>query len=40
MLEHGMVNAADADLFCFADDAESAWSRLAARGVGACSDEA
>jgi uncharacterized protein (TIGR00730 family) len=40
MLEHGMVNAADADLFCFADDAESAWSRLAARGVGACSDDA
>jgi uncharacterized protein (TIGR00730 family) len=39
MLEHGMVSQADADLFCFAEDAESAWSRLAARGIGACSGE-
>ncbi|MFL6578736.1 MAG: LOG family protein [Povalibacter sp.] len=38
MLEHGMVSPADADLFCFADDAEHAWSRLAARGIGSCSD--
>ena len=40
LLEHGMVNPADAELFCFADDAEHAWSRLAARGIGHCADAA
>ncbi len=39
MLEHGMVSEADADLFSFAEDAESAWSHLAARGIGSCSEE-
>ena len=40
LLEHGMVNRADAELFCYADDAEQAWSRLASRGIGRCADAA
>ena len=40
LLEHGMVNPDDAHLFTFADDAEQAWSRLAARGIGRCQDAA
>jgi uncharacterized protein (TIGR00730 family) len=39
LIEHGMVNPADAELFCFANDAEEAWTKLAARGVGRCKDE-
>lgn len=35
-VEHGMVNPADLDLFSFAEDAEQAWARLAARGIGSC----
>jgi uncharacterized protein (TIGR00730 family) len=34
LVEYGMIAAADCDLLCFAEDAEEAWSRLAARGVG------
>jgi uncharacterized protein (TIGR00730 family) len=33
--EHGMINAADLELFCFAADAEHAWRELEARGIGA-----
>jgi uncharacterized protein (TIGR00730 family) len=35
-VEYGMIDAADLDLLCFAEDAEEAWSRLAARGIGSC----
>jgi predicted Rossmann-fold nucleotide-binding protein len=35
LLEHGMIEAQDTQLFRFAADAEEAWSLLAARGIGA-----
>ena len=33
MIEHGMVKAADMELFAFADDAESVWTALLAGGL-------
>jgi uncharacterized protein (TIGR00730 family) len=36
LLEHGMIDARDTELFRFAADAEEAWSLLAAHGIGAC----
>ena len=34
LVEHGMINPADTGLFSYAEDAEDAWAKLAARGVG------
>ena len=33
LVEHGMVKAADLDLISFAEDAETAWAELLARGL-------
>ncbi|HEY6643890.1 LOG family protein [Povalibacter sp.] len=33
MLEHGMVNPRDLELFCYARDAEDAWAKLEERGI-------
>jgi hypothetical protein len=34
LVEHGMIDAADLDLFRFAETAENAWSALVAQGIG------
>ena len=33
LIENGMVNPLDTELFCFADDAEQAWQKLEEHGV-------
>jgi uncharacterized protein (TIGR00730 family) len=33
LVEHGMINRTDLDLFCYAEDAEGIWRELLARGL-------
>ena len=39
LVEHGMVEAADLDLFRFAESAEDAWAALVAQGIGLPAEE-
>jgi uncharacterized protein (TIGR00730 family) len=35
LIEHGMIEPADLDLFCFAESAAQCWDKLVERGLGA-----
>jgi uncharacterized protein (TIGR00730 family) len=37
LIEYGMISREDLNLFCFADDAESAWAELVSRGLATAS---
>lgn len=39
LVEHGMVDAADLDLFRFAESADDAWAALVAQGIGLPAEE-